>query len=426
MITDDGATWTKQDISSRSGTILKLNTGELLAVSNGGGSHVTVRLFDSPEATEHSSQVFLQDIGEALHGRLIQTTSGRIFMCGGKGSEIWGSIAIYYSDNKGESWTKTETVINTDVLDGLIVAEPQLVELPNGNMRLFLRTDGGFIYYTDSTDGGKTFSLDVKPTQLTSPTTCFAVTRDYTASTPTYYALFEYDVTTADPAMQQGPRNRFAIARSYDCQQWEYVMEMEDRGTESRLYHVNPNIRAFNGKVYASGGNYSAINYASGRDILCLTFVLDTENIRTRERFANAHYVRPKYETAHDLVSGQAVLPKTTGMAMISGQMLPAHVVDGNMYDINTIARAFGLTATRSIDGVTFQMGNGSVVFKNGAPDYTINGNTANAATACLSEDGNYVNIQVCAEIFGKQLVSTENSYLLFNPMFIERYRSEF
>lgn len=419
LTTDSGSTWTKTE-TSKAGVMLKLNSGKLLTAGYGGGDHITLRIFDSPEATEYSKQVLLSGIGDALHGRLIQTTTGKIFICGGKGSEIWGNIKIYYSTDDGQNWTATETVINTDVLDGLIVAEPQIVELPNGNIRLFLRTDGGFIYYTDSTDGGKTFSLDVKPTQLTSPTTCFAVTRDYTASTPTYYAIFEYDITTADPSMQQGPRNRFAIARSYDCEQWEYIMEMEDRGTESALYHVNPNIRAFDGVVYASGGNYEAINYAKGRDILCLTFVLDTTKIRTRERFANAHYVRPKYETAHDFALGQAVLPKASGVAMISGQMVPARVDNGNMYDINTISRIFGLTASRTSDGVTFQMGNGSVVLKSGSSSYTINGNSAEASTVCLSEDGNYVSIQACAEIFGVNLIDNGDSYLLLNPKLTE------
>lgn len=429
---DAGETWSTPTTHSHSNAALTLQSGKFLTVGYG-GDHDTARLYSSPEAdaANYLSQVEVQKTGrklpshDVLHGRLIQTTSGRVFYCASIGSELYGDIRVYYSDNEGRSWTETTTVITTDTLDGLIVAEPQIVELPNGNIRLYLRTGGGYIYYTDSSDKGNTFSLNVKPSQLMSPTTCFAITRDYTADTPTYYAIFDYDVTTARLGAHQSPRNRFALVTSSDCQIWDYILEMDDRGPVAGIYHANPNIRAFNGVVYASGCYLYGFRYTADRNIRCLTYVMDTTKIRTRKRFANAHYIEPDYQTVHDFTDGETVLPKSTGMALVSGQVLPAIVSGDSMYDLNVAAKAFGVTALSDDSGVTLQLGDGTVTFAKGSTQYVLNGNTVNAGEVCLSEDGKYLNIKVCANIFGKNLISTDTSYLLLNPTLMSKNQAE-
>ncbi len=65
-----------------------------------------------------------------------------------------GDYGYLYSDNHGESWT----FVNTDLGSSGTTAEAQIVELPNGTLCTFMRTNLGKIAYNMSLDGGETWS----------------------------------------------------------------------------------------------------------------------------------------------------------------------------------------------------------------------------------------------------------------------------
>lgn len=416
---DLGQTWNTPVDAALGATAITLKNGQFLTIGYGGDHH-TAKLYASPEAAAATPETFVaqrqvQKSGDkvkadVLHGRLMQAKDGRIYYAISQGSEIYGKLTVYYSDNNGVTWNYCQTQFESNLSDGLMLHEPDLVELPDGTIRMYIRTDSGFLCYTDSHDRGVTFDTEYTMSQLISPTTCFAVDRD--GETDTYYAIFEYDVSTADMLTHQGPRNRFGLAVSYDgCKTWKYIMEMDDRGVDSALYHANPNVRVVDGIVYASICYLSGVQYTADRTISCLTFVVDPSKIKTRDRFANAHYVIPDYPTVHDYSKNHVVLPKTTGIALIAGQSVPALVNEDGFILADVVANAFGAIKTVTSAGVSLNIGGGSVVF---ATDGT------NA-----SMDGKFINVKKAAELFGKTLCETETAYVITNTPINSIYVSE-
>lgn len=71
------------------------------------------------------------------------------------------SLALsIYSDDGGVTWTRGGKINDTTLEDGTDVhfaSESQIVNLPNGNLRMYSRNKYGFISYYDSTDKGVTW-----------------------------------------------------------------------------------------------------------------------------------------------------------------------------------------------------------------------------------------------------------------------------
>ena len=66
-----------------------------------------------------------------------------------------GKIMCYYTDNNGKNWTKSQQIANPD---HIVLQEPGVIELKNGKLMLFCRTNSGFQYFSFSDDRGKTWS----------------------------------------------------------------------------------------------------------------------------------------------------------------------------------------------------------------------------------------------------------------------------
>ena len=69
-------------------------------------------------------------------------------------NSMTGDYGYLFSDNHGKDWD----FINTELGAGGNTAEAQIVELPDGSLRTFMRTNKGKIAYTTSNDGGFTWS----------------------------------------------------------------------------------------------------------------------------------------------------------------------------------------------------------------------------------------------------------------------------
>ena len=99
------------------------------------------------------------------HDRAIQMKSGRIlmplFFTTDYRVDPHIRSRVYYSDDEGSSWKPSETIL--DLPQSKAGAqEPGVVELKDGRVMLWVRTDLGRIYRAYSHDKGKTFS-ELKP-----------------------------------------------------------------------------------------------------------------------------------------------------------------------------------------------------------------------------------------------------------------------
>lgn len=105
------------------------------------------------------------------HDRLIQLRGGRLLV------PFWYTVdyridkhilaRAYYSDDDGATWQQSKTLI--DIADSKAGAqEPGVVELKDGSVMMWIRTDKGKIYRCDSKDKGETWSTPA-PMALDSP-----------------------------------------------------------------------------------------------------------------------------------------------------------------------------------------------------------------------------------------------------------------
>jgi sialidase-1 len=79
-----------------------------------------------------------------------------------------GTALWYYSDDYGATWRESETEWNMPVPSQSGMQEPGLVELADGTLFSWARTDGGAQYGFRSTDGGRTWTAP-EVTELKSP-----------------------------------------------------------------------------------------------------------------------------------------------------------------------------------------------------------------------------------------------------------------
>ena len=112
--------------------------------------------------------------------RVIQTSKGRIIIplafhrsrgTDPSTSKSWDARAIatwIYSDDEGTTWTESSSWWAMPVRSGSGLQEPGVVELADGSLFSWCRTDQGAQYGFYSTDAAKTFSPPL-PTEMKSP-----------------------------------------------------------------------------------------------------------------------------------------------------------------------------------------------------------------------------------------------------------------
>ncbi|MBR5614825.1 MAG: exo-alpha-sialidase [Clostridia bacterium] len=431
---DNGNTWQNvPDDTTYYNNAITLRSGKFLLVNEWGGrAHAT--LYESVNGTGICSSNIQKtaDYGDciALNGRLEQgttvypgATEPRVFFITSAGSEENGEVFMYYSDDEGKTWTSMSTVMNYESLGKHNVNEADIVELPDGTIRIYFRNDRGFLYYSDSKDGGNTFDIPLTATQFMTPSTAFAVGRD-PQNTNNYYMLWEYDVSNAATNYIQQPRNRQGLAVSYDgCKTWQYIMEMDDRGVYPSTSHCNANVRVFDGVLYASFAYLWDIDYATDISVNTMIVTVDLDKLKgkTLMRFTEPHKTVPDYVDLYDIADNQCVLPKTTGDAMIYGQVVPVEVKDG-LVEAEVVAQAFSAHLAISGNTATLSIGDGSVVFTDGVSGYSINGTWIEGLE--IGYVDGYMNVSVCAEIFNKVLTETDNSYVITRSEISDLYIS--
>lgn len=120
--------------------------------------------------------------------RVLQLASGRLVLPAAyhrlKGADpntyaSFDSRAIafwYLSDDEGKSWREAKNWWAIPAASGTGLQEPGVVELPDGSLFSWARTDQGFQYGCTSKDGGETWSAPA-PTLLASPVSPASIKR---------------------------------------------------------------------------------------------------------------------------------------------------------------------------------------------------------------------------------------------------------
>lgn len=84
-----------------------------------------------------------------------------------------GRIMCYFSDDNGQTWSKSAEAANPD---SVITQEPGVVELKSGKLMLFCRTDAGVQYISFSQDEGVHWS-PLQPSKIKSPVSPASIER---------------------------------------------------------------------------------------------------------------------------------------------------------------------------------------------------------------------------------------------------------
>jgi sialidase-1 len=131
---------------------------------------------------------------------------------------------VYYSDDEGKTWKGSKTII--DVESSTVGAdEPGVVELPNGSVMLWIRTNTGHPYQSYSRDGGETWS-PVKPMNVDAP------------NSPQSIKLIP---SSRDLIMvwNNSPNNRFPLSTAIskdDGRAWQHIKNLDDDADHTYAY----------------------------------------------------------------------------------------------------------------------------------------------------------------------------------------------
>ena len=187
---DKGKTWTQQDekiveqegkMNVMSVSLLRLQNNEIAlfyAIKNSVSDCIPYMRISTDEAKTWSDAIRCITDREGYfvlnNNRIIQLKDGRLLMPVSRHETpggVWGpksakgTIYSYLSIDNGRTWRGSKNVSNPD---SVILQEPGLIELKNGDIMMFIRTTEGVQYLSFSKDKGETWST-VEPSSIKSP-----------------------------------------------------------------------------------------------------------------------------------------------------------------------------------------------------------------------------------------------------------------
>ena len=218
---------------------LRLNDGRVMCifskqVENIYGNHLKAAdfycAFSDDECKSFHDPVPISTDGERLYlmnNRLKRLSDGRIALCisihpnclleDTKNFEAAGWVALFWSEDEGQTWKKGKW-LEASVVDQL--CEPTLCEMPDGHLKMLARTGKGYLYQTDSYDGGMTWCTEY-PTTLKSPVAPYNFAYDKYSGR---YIVCWDDAFPGKP--HQMPRTPIRVAVSDDGENWETILTL--------------------------------------------------------------------------------------------------------------------------------------------------------------------------------------------------------
>lgn len=247
---DGGATWSQQSLkvldnhakaNIMSVSLERLSDGAIglfyMAKNSTSDNHPVLRL--SRDEGETWSDVINIISGEQNsyyvlnNDRVVQLKNGRILvpLAQQKGVQQakWSKFAkvlCYYSDDNGLTWRRGETAPDAAPVDGkrVVQQEPGVIELNDGRVMMFVRTDAGYHYQAYSEDGGITWS-QLEPGPLASPLSPASIERIPT----TGQLLAVWNDHSALKLSERKKRTPLTVAVSKDeGQSWKTVGNLYD------------------------------------------------------------------------------------------------------------------------------------------------------------------------------------------------------
>jgi sialidase-1 len=225
---DGGRTWSASDtivVANEGGmnvmsvSLLRLSNGRIAlfyARKNAHADCIPMVRFSDDEAVSWSAPIacITDEPGYYVlnNDRVIQLGSGRLLMPVSRHQtpvQPWqsrGRIFCYLSDDQGKSWRKGVEIPNPDTV---ITQEPGVVELADGRVMMFMRTDAGVQYISHSKDQGEHWS-PAHRSKIASPVSPASIKR--IPGTRTLVMLWNLN-DGSDPELK-GKRTPLAIALS--------------------------------------------------------------------------------------------------------------------------------------------------------------------------------------------------------------------
>jgi hypothetical protein len=218
-------------------SLLRLQDGRIAMVymrksKTADGNFVDCRpwiVFSSDEAKTWSSPVCIADIPAAYivvnNDRLIQLKSGRLVLPGSwyryqggtRKGEHWQGIAVFFlSDDGGATWRESHQCVYPPNWLGAGLAEPGVIELADGSLLAWARTNGGCQYKMFSHDGGETWTEAQGAREFLSPESPLSMKRN--PKDGFLYAVWNFWEPKFMVRMRNGSwgRTPLVIARSTD------------------------------------------------------------------------------------------------------------------------------------------------------------------------------------------------------------------
>ena len=184
---DGGLSWTQDDevvvpnegdFNVMSVSLLRLQSGEIALfymIKNSLEDCRPVMRISRDEAKTWSDPVGIipdEDMGYHVlnNDRIVQLNSGRL-ICPvalhnrpSYNEPDWSGVLIcYFSDDVGQTWQRSASALKGGHPDGtrILLQEPGVVELQDGRLLMWARTDEGYQYQAWSADGGDTWTQPV-------------------------------------------------------------------------------------------------------------------------------------------------------------------------------------------------------------------------------------------------------------------------
>ncbi|CAG5018566.1 hypothetical protein DYBT9275_06027 [Dyadobacter sp. CECT 9275] len=240
---DGGKTWTQEDqlIVEREGdmnvmsvSLLRLQNGKIALFylkKNSETDCIPLMRISSDEAKTWSAPTSCITDRKGYfvlnNNRVIQLKSGRLLMAVAMHRSLDGkwqakaTLFSYFSDDNGVTWKSGEAVPNTS---DIITQEPGVVELKDGRIMMFIRTDSGFQQLSYSKDQGQTWS-HIEPSTIHSPVSPASMTR--IPSTGDLLLVWNNN-KVKEAAWHGGVRTPLTIAISRDeGKTWENLKNIE-------------------------------------------------------------------------------------------------------------------------------------------------------------------------------------------------------
>lgn len=442
---DDGITWKKTSFGKYSKNTVRLASGTIVyCVRKSEGTDLYVDYTyvstDNGETWEgpFPVQSYIRN-RITMNCKFTEASSGRLFFVSGEaghGVEDEGGFRVFYSDDEGRTWKGS----NMLCLDGVTVLsggdearidlentgvnaqECMVVEMPDGTLRVYGRTDEGFLYYSVSTDNGTTWSAEMHTTPIMAVLSAYQVARDpYTGD---YYAAWEYNVVN-DNLIEQRPRNRVALAVSRDgMKTWEYVGDIHISLNDYQANaHYNIGMRVTSTAVYVDVIHASYIAGADGSQASVNYMVrVDKSTMKTTERFTGAI---PMSVTVPTLAGGQLIESSMavsadgarafTGdkMFTISAPMagyVPAHVLADHL---GAVCKSDNRTATLTLGTVDYVFTAGKTAVNAGEKSFAL------TKAPVSGKSGIMIPLTALSDVFGRLLITTTNgAFVSYNQMF--------